>query len=85
VAREDAGGTETRDTSWNSTPLDWAIVGSGERPTDNPSPDWIATVRILIEAGASTAEITLSPDDLKPPSSEVAELLRSYGTGSGSA
>jgi hypothetical protein len=72
---------EARDTSWDSTPLDWAKIGSGERPRDNPSPDWIATVRTLIEAGASTAEVTLSPDDLKPPSSEIAELLRSYGIG----
>ena len=74
-------GIEARDTSWDSTPLDWANVGSGERPRDNPSPDWVATVRTLIEAGASTAEVTLSPDDLKPPSGEVAELLRSYGIG----
>jgi hypothetical protein len=72
---------EARDTSWDSTPLDWAKIGSGERPRDNPSPDWIATVRTLIEAGASTAEVTLSPDDLKPPSGEIAELLRSYGIG----
>jgi ankyrin repeat protein len=72
---------EARDTSWDSTPLDWAMVGSGGRPADNPSPDWIATVRTLLEAGASLAEVTLSPDDLKPPSDEVAELLRSYGAG----
>jgi hypothetical protein len=58
------------------------MVGSGERPRHNPAPDWIATVRTLVEAGASTAEVTLSPDDLKPPSDAVAELLRSYGIGS---
>jgi ankyrin repeat protein len=69
---------EARDTSWNSAPLGWAVVGSGERPTEDPAADWIATVRSLLEAGASTAEITLSPDDPKPPSGEVAELLRSY-------
>jgi Ankyrin repeats (many copies) len=74
-------GIEARDTSWDSTPLDWAAVGSGYRPRDNPSPDWVATIRTLIEAGASTAGVTLSPDDLKPPSGEVAELLRSYGIG----
>jgi ankyrin repeat protein len=73
---------EARDTTWESPPLDWAMVGSGERPRQNPTPDWIATVRTLVEAGASTAEVTLSPDDLKPPSDEVAELLRSYGIGS---
>jgi ankyrin repeat protein len=74
---------EARDTTWNGPPLDWAIVGSGERPTSNPSPDWIATVRTLIEAGASTQGITLSPDDPKPPSPEVAQLLRGYGIGGG--
>jgi ankyrin repeat protein len=70
---------ESRDTSWDSTPLDWAKVGSGYAPGDNPRPDWIATVRTLLEAGASTAEVTLSPDDLKPASEDVARLLRSYG------
>jgi ankyrin repeat protein len=72
---------EARDTTWDSTPLVWAKVGSGERPGHNPSADWTATVRTLIEAGASMAEVTLSPDDLKPPSDEVAELLRGYGIG----
>ncbi len=70
---------EVRDTHWDSPPLDWAVVGSGERPVTNPRPDWVATVRLLIEAGASTQDITLSPDDPKPPSPEVAELLRGYG------
>jgi ankyrin repeat protein len=74
---------EARDTTWDSPPLDWAIVGSGERPGSNPGPDWIATVRTLIEAGASTRAITLSPDDPKPPSPEVAHLLRGYGIGAG--
>jgi len=67
---------EARDTSWDSSPLDWAAVGSGERPKLNPRPDWVATVRALIEAGASREGITMSPDDLKPPSPEVAQLLR---------
>jgi ankyrin repeat protein len=72
---------EARDSHWDSTPLDWAAVGSGERPRQNPVADWIATVRTLIEAGASTHEITLSPDDPKPPSPEVADLLRQHGVG----
>ena len=70
---------EAHDTHWDSPPLDWAVVGSGERPVTNPRPDWVATVRLLIEAGASTQDITLSPDDPKPPSPEVAEFLRGYG------
>jgi ankyrin repeat protein len=70
---------EARDTSWNDTPLGWAIVGSGMRLGHDPGPDWVETVRTLIEAGASTEGIVLSPDDEKPPSPEVASLLRSYG------
>jgi ankyrin repeat protein len=69
------------DSTWDDTPLGWAIVGSGERPTTSPDPDWIATVRTLIEAGASTEGITLSPDDPKPPSPEVAQLRRDHGIG----
>jgi hypothetical protein len=72
---------EARDTRWDGPPLDWAIVGSGEQPGTNPRPDWLATIRALIEAGASTQGITLSPDDPKPPSPDVAELLRGYGIG----
>jgi len=70
---------EARDTSWNSTPIEWAGVGSGEQPADNPHPDWTGTVQALLEAGASAQDITLSPDDPKPPSPEVAALLRRHG------
>ena len=31
---------EARDTAWNSTPLEWAIVGSGMRLGHDPDPDW---------------------------------------------
>jgi ankyrin repeat protein len=72
---------EAHDTRWDSGPLDWAVVGSGQKPVTNAHPDWIATIRTLIEAGASTQDITLAPDDPKPPSPEVAELLRGYGIG----
>jgi hypothetical protein len=70
---------EARDTTWEFTPLVWATVGSGERPTRNPQADWVATVRALLAAGASTEDITLSPEDPKPPSPEVAHLLRAHG------
>ena len=70
---------EAHDVTWDSTPLDWAAVGSGERPGSNPRPDWPATVRTLIEAGASTRGISLSPDDPKLPSAEVALLLWQHG------
>ena len=72
---------EAQDATWDDTPLGWAIVGSGERPMTGPDPDWIATTQTLIEAGASTAGVTLSPDDPKPPSPQVAKLLRRYGIG----
>jgi ankyrin repeat protein len=70
---------ESRDTTWDSVPLEWAKVGSGERPRSNPRPDWAATVRILLEAGASTDDFELSLDDIKPASPEVADILRAAG------
>jgi ankyrin repeat protein len=70
---------EARDTSWDSTPLEWAIVGSGMQLGHAPDPDWPATVRVLLDAGASTDGIVRSPDDPKPPSPEVAALLRARG------
>ena len=69
---------EARDTSWNDAPLGWAAVGSGERPRTNNAADWIETARTLLEYGASTKEISLDPDNPKPPSREVAELLRAH-------
>jgi ankyrin repeat protein len=72
---------EARDSQWQSTPLDWAAVGSGYRPDSAPHPDWVATVRALLGAGASTAGISLDPGGPKQPSSEVADLLMSYGVG----
>jgi len=38
-------------------------------------------VQLLIEAGASTGDVTLSADDAKPPSAAVAEYLRRLGIG----
>jgi hypothetical protein len=70
---------EARDDQWGSTPLVWAAVGSGQRPRSNPTPNWVATVRTLIEAGASCDGLSLSSDDPKPPSPEVAQLLRAHG------
>jgi ankyrin repeat protein len=70
---------EARDTSWDSAPLEWAVIGSGMYLGHDPEPDWPATVGALLDAGASTEGITLAPDDPKPPSSEVAALLRARG------
>jgi ankyrin repeat protein len=74
---------EARDTRWDSTPVVWAVIGSGEQPPGNPAADWLATVRILIEAGARVEDISLGPDedDPKPPSPAVIELLRCHNGG----
>lgn len=74
---------EARDPSFDSTPLGWAVVGSGYRPASAPEPDWVATVEALLDAGAATGDITLDPDAAKPPSPEVAQLLRDRGAGDG--
>jgi ankyrin repeat protein len=66
------------DSTWNSTPLEWAAVGSGEQPASAPEPDWPRTVRILLEHGASPGDVGLAPDDPKPPSADVAALLRAH-------
>lgn len=81
VLLEHGADIEARDATWNSPPLDWALVGSGEQPGTAPGPDWTRTVALLLDSGASTAEITLSPDAQKPPSAEVAQFLRSRGIG----
>jgi hypothetical protein len=72
-------GLQARDTTWHSTPLTWAIVGSGGRPRSTPRPDWAATVRILLQAGAATAGMELSPGDRKAPGPQVADILRGAG------
>ena len=68
-----------RDTRWHSQPLDWALVGSGEAPDSAPTPDWVATVTLLLDSGASLDGVTFNPDEPKQPSAEVLELLRSRG------
>ncbi|MGN6170520.1 MAG: ankyrin repeat domain-containing protein [Solirubrobacteraceae bacterium] len=68
-----------RDTRWQSQPLEWALVGSGEAPASAPTPDWVTTVSQLLDAGASRDVITFNPDELKQPSAAVLELLRSRG------
>ena len=70
---------EARDAEWDDTPVSWSAIGSGFKPTDNPGPDWLTTIGLLIEAGASLDGITLSPDDPKLPSPAIADLLRHHG------
>lgn len=63
-----------RDGRFDGTPLGFATVGSGEQ-IRRPG-DWVETVRLLIEAGASRDGVWISQ---KPPSEEVADVLRHYG------
>lgn len=67
-----------RDDRFDSTPLAFATVGSREQ-AGGPG-DWITTVRLLIEAGASREGVWISG---KPPSEEVMDMLRRYGIGPG--
>jgi ankyrin repeat protein len=69
---------DARDGHWQATALAWATVGSGFRLGHNPTPDWPATVRLLIEAGISLDGAWVSG---KPPSPDVADVLSSYGIG----
>ncbi len=68
-----------RDTRWNAQPLEWALVGSGEKPELATAPDWVATVTLLLDADAPTDELTVGDGGPKQPSTAVIELLRSRG------
>ncbi|MFR0359532.1 ankyrin repeat domain-containing protein [Streptomyces sediminimaris] len=71
----DAGAeVDARDARFDGTPLAFATVGSAEQ-AGTPG-DWFATVRLLLDAGASREGVWLAG---KPPSEEVMDLLRSYG------
>jgi hypothetical protein len=65
---------DARDTRFDSTPLAFATVGSGEQAS-KPG-DWVGTVTTLIAAGAARHDVWISG---KPPSEEVTGLLRRYG------
>jgi ankyrin repeat protein len=68
-----------RDTRWQGQALEWALVGSGEAPETVSGSDWVRTVTLLLDAGASLDGITFHPDEPKQPSPAVLELLRSRG------
>ena len=67
---------DARDDRFDGTPLAFATVGSREQA--GAPGDWITTVRLLIEAGASRERVWI-PE--KPPSEEVMDVLRGYGIG----
>jgi ankyrin repeat protein len=71
----DAGAeVDARDARFDATPLCYATVGSREQ-ADKPG-DWIQTVHLLIDAGATRDGVWIPG---KPPSEEVMDVLRSYG------
>ena len=69
---------DARDARFDATPLAFVTVGSGEQ-AGQPG-DWAGAVRLLIEAGASRADVWVTD---KPPSEEVAGLLLRYGITAG--
>jgi ankyrin repeat protein len=71
---------DARDAQFDATPLAFATVGSGEQ-AGQPG-DWTGTVSLLIDAGASLADVWVAS---KPPSDEVAQLLLHYGVTPGQA
>jgi ankyrin repeat protein len=71
----DAGAdVDGHDLRFDATPLAFATVGSGEQ-AGQPG-DWTEVVRSLVDAGASRDGVWVGG---KPPSEEVAEVLRRYG------
>jgi Ankyrin repeats (3 copies)/Ankyrin repeat len=70
---------DTLDSNWESTPLMWALTGSSERRATNPNPNWVETVRTLLDAGADTSQINPDPDAPHYPSPEVVKFLRTRG------
>jgi ankyrin repeat protein len=70
---------DARDERFEGTALGFASVGSGEQAGGAPG-DWLTTVRLLIEAGAAREGVWIAG---KPPSEQVADLLRGYGIGPG--
>jgi hypothetical protein len=76
VLLETGAEVDPRDDRFDATPLAFATVGSGEQ-VDTPG-DWIETVRLLVEAGASRQDVWVAE---KPPSEDVMDLLRHYGIG----
>ncbi|HEX6683923.1 MAG TPA: ankyrin repeat domain-containing protein [Candidatus Limnocylindrales bacterium] len=67
---------EARDRGRNASPLGWAVLGSARRLGHNPDPDWVATVRTLLDAGADPAH-AWSGDEF--PGKDVARLLVQRG------
>jgi len=70
----DAGAdVDARDARFDSTPLVFATVGSGEQA--GLARHWIEVVQLLVDAGASREGVWIAE---KPPNEKVIDLLLSY-------
>jgi hypothetical protein len=67
------------DTTWDSTPMEWAAIGSGEQPASHSHPDWTGTVQALLDAAPQPGTSPCHPMTPSHPSPEVAALLRRHG------
>ena len=65
---------DARDARRAATPVDWAIAGSHDRPDYNPGADWLAVIKALVDAGASTGQLSVVPRR-----ADVADLLAATG------
>lgn len=74
VLLEHGGELDARDANFEGTPLGYATVGSGEHHGSDG--DWVATVRLPLDAGADQTGVWVPS---RPPSEDVAEVLRSHG------
>lgn len=70
---------EAHDRVFEASPLSWAIVGSGEQPSNVADPDWESVVRTLLDAGSSIEGMVLQAGEVGQPSPEVASLLLARG------
>ena len=64
---------DARDANFDGTPLGYATVGSGEQGGEGG--DWVATIGLLLAAGASREGAWVAN---KPPSEDVAEAPHTY-------
>jgi len=65
---------DARDGRQAATPVEWAIVGSDDRPDYNPGADWLAVIKALVDAGAAIGRLSVIPRR-----ADVARYLTAHG------
>jgi hypothetical protein len=70
---------DARDATWESTALVWGLIGSSERGTIHPAPDWVGVVRALLDAGAAATRALLDGVEPHRPPPDVVALLGARG------